>query len=270
MAADRDYILGTHDDELNRLGIQHRVWRPTVQEAWRRAGIRPGSHVLDVGAGPGYATLDLAELVGPTGSITAFERSTRFAAAGRHACQQRGHTHVRYHELDLMTDPWPAVTVDAAWCRWVAAFVSSPQLLVERLNKAIRPGGVAIFHEYSHYASWRLAPRRPIFEEFVDHVITNWRQSGGEPDIALDLPHLLAHAGFRLREATPRVFCLRRDDPMWQWPASFIAVHPQRLLELGKVTSNWVNDLHATFAASEADPHTLMITPTVLEIIAER
>ena len=38
MSADRDYYLGTHDDELTRLGVQHRVWRPTVLACWRRAG----------------------------------------------------------------------------------------------------------------------------------------------------------------------------------------------------------------------------------------
>ena len=26
--AERDYVLGTHDDEIYRLGFQHRVWRP--------------------------------------------------------------------------------------------------------------------------------------------------------------------------------------------------------------------------------------------------
>ena len=60
MAAERTYFLGTHDEELERLGLQHSVWRPTVLDCWRRAGIGPGSKVLDVGAGPGFAAADLA------------------------------------------------------------------------------------------------------------------------------------------------------------------------------------------------------------------
>ena len=27
---ERDYVLGTHDQELERLGVQHRAWRPVV------------------------------------------------------------------------------------------------------------------------------------------------------------------------------------------------------------------------------------------------
>src|SRR5206468_3743802 len=58
---ERDYVLGTHDEELERLGVQHRAWRPVVLDCWKKAGITAGSRVLDVGAGPGYATVDLAE-----------------------------------------------------------------------------------------------------------------------------------------------------------------------------------------------------------------
>src|SRR6266581_9426461 len=60
---DRDYVLGTHDEELARLGLQHRVWLPVVLDCWHRAGVTVGKRVLDVGAGPGYATVDLAEIV---------------------------------------------------------------------------------------------------------------------------------------------------------------------------------------------------------------
>ena len=105
---DREYLLGTHDQELERLGLQHRVWRPTVLNCWKTAGISRGSRVLDVGAGPGFATVDLAEIVGPTGEVTAIERSARYVHAANDACRQRGWSHVKVHELDLMNDALPA------------------------------------------------------------------------------------------------------------------------------------------------------------------
>ena len=80
---DRDYVLGTHNEELARLGLQHRVWRPVVLDCWQRAGITVGKRVLDVGAGPGYAAVDLAEIVGPTGEVVALERSENFIRAMR-------------------------------------------------------------------------------------------------------------------------------------------------------------------------------------------
>ena len=56
------------DEEVARLGLQHRIWRPRVLELWREVGIRPGVRVIDIGAGPGFATADFAELVAPGGT----------------------------------------------------------------------------------------------------------------------------------------------------------------------------------------------------------
>src|SRR5437762_14380143 len=89
MTAERDYVLGTHEEELARLGLQHRVWRPVVLDCWQRAGITVGKRVLDIGAGPGYAAVDLAEIVGPTGEVVAIERSKNFVCALKEACRAR-------------------------------------------------------------------------------------------------------------------------------------------------------------------------------------
>src|SRR5438105_8560478 len=97
---DRDYVLGTHNEELARLGLQHRVWRPVVLDCWQRAGITIGKRVLDVGAGPGYATVDLAEIVGPTGEVVALERSETFIRATEKACAYTSAEKVKIHQLE--------------------------------------------------------------------------------------------------------------------------------------------------------------------------
>src|ERR1700724_3775119 len=100
---ERDYVLGTHEEELERLGVQHRAWRPVVLNCWQQAGITVGSKVLDVGAGPGYATVDLAEIVGPRGRVVAVERSHNFV----NAIRAKSLSNVDVHELDLMNDDLP-------------------------------------------------------------------------------------------------------------------------------------------------------------------
>lgn len=112
MATERDYVLGTHDEELARLGLQHRVWRPVVLDCWGRAGLTLGSRVLDVGAGPGYATADLAGIVGPTGQVVAVERSSNFVRAIEQRCRSHSLANVKIHELDLMTNELPADSYD--------------------------------------------------------------------------------------------------------------------------------------------------------------
>ena len=267
---ERDYVLGTHDEEIARLGLQHRVWRPTVLECWQQAGIGRGQRVIDVGAGPGFATIDLAEIVGPGGAVLAAERSSRFLAIATKACADRGYSNVRFRNMDLMNESLGVTEFDAAWCRWVACFVSSPPTLMQRIADALRPGGVAVFHEYSNYGTFQFIPRRPALESFALEVTASWRATGGEPNVGSDLPVLLPVAGFRIRHVRHHIYAVTPRDAMWQWPASFIGINLERMLELGRVTTEWVAHVREEFADTEADERSVFTTPLVLEVIAER
>jgi SAM-dependent methyltransferase len=270
METERDYVLGTHDEEIVRLGLQHRVWRPAVLDCWQRAGITVGKRVLDVGAGPGYATVDLAEIVGPTGEVVALERSSKFVRAMKEAIRVRSLANVRVHEIDLMTDDLPKGDFDFAWCRWVLSFVSDPSLLIKKLAGVMAKGSLSIFHEYGQYETWRFFPPMPNHLLFRQHVIETWRESGGEPDGARPLPALLSANSFVIRSARPHISCLRPTDYMWQWPATFIDVYLPRLREMGQIDEEFAERVRTEFSDAEKNPNALMITPLVMEIIAEK
>jgi SAM-dependent methyltransferase len=267
---ERDYVLGTHEDELERLGVQHRAWRSVVLDCWQNAGITAGSKVFDVGAGPGYATVDLAEIVGRSGKVVAVERSTNFAHAIKNTARSRGLSNVEVHELDLMEDDLPGEQFDFSWCRWVLCFVSDPSLLEKNISKVLRPGGRAIFHEYGHYTTWQFVPPRASHEEFRNHVVTTWRESGGEPDSGRYLPIWLKNNGFEVHSVVPRIYCIHPGDYMWQWPAEFIRIHLLRLQELGKIDAGFADKVRADLAAAEKEKPSFMVTPLVLEIVAEK
>jgi SAM-dependent methyltransferase len=265
---DRDYVLGTQDEEIDRLGLQHRVWRARMLDGWARARIGPGQIVLDVGAGPGFATVDLAEIVGPAGKVLAFERSQRFLGALEARAAQLGLANVEAREHDVAEAPLGEAIADAAWCRWVLSFVADPAATVRHIAQALRPGGTAIFHEYADYGAWQMMPPNPDVDRFRALVMQSWRDNGGEPDIALQLPVLLAAAGMEVVEARPLMEIVRRGDFSWEWPAAFMAVNAARLHELGYASGEEA----ACFsrALDECPEDALMITPLVAQIIARR
>ena len=169
-----------------------------------------------------------------------------------------------------MTDPIPANGFDAAWCRWVASFVPSPDSLVDRIGRTLKPGGVAIFHEYGEYATWRLSPPRPSLDRFVAEVMASWRANGGDPDVGRVLPMALRRSGFAVRDVRPMIFAVRPTDFMWQWPSTFLRSGVRRLAGLGRVNAAFADALIGELDEAERDPHTLMMTPLVVEIIATR
>jgi SAM-dependent methyltransferase len=271
-----DYVLGTHDAELARLGLQHRVWRARALDGWQRAGFGAGQTLLDVGSGPGYATRDLAEIAGAHGRVLAFDKSARFLDALRGTAVRHGLSNIIAKQIDLDADPLPVENADGArgahgaWVRWVFAFMADPRDLVARIGAALRPGGAIVIHEYFDYRSWSFAERSETFAGFVDTVMRSWRASGGEPDVGRALPEWLEQSGFRVASVRPYIDVITPSDFMWQWPKAFVNIGVERLVEIGALTAERAAAIVADFTAREAKPHVRMVTPAVLEIVAVR
>src|ERR1041384_2392030 len=104
MSNENAYVLGTHDVEIDRLALQHRVWRPRALDAWRRAGFTQRQVLMDVGCGPGEATVDLAEITGPNGRVIAIDKSERFLHVLETRKQQRALPHIENYRRDLDRD----------------------------------------------------------------------------------------------------------------------------------------------------------------------
>jgi SAM-dependent methyltransferase len=266
--SERDYVLGTHDEEVERLGLQHRVWRPQVLDAFRRAGIGPGASVVDVGAGPGFAATDLAEIVGPAGRVLALERSRRFLDVLEERARRLGLANIEAREQDVVEGGFGTGFADASWCRWLLSFVADPRRTIGHVAAALKPGGRAVFHEYADYRTWRTLPPDPEVERFQSLVERTWRDSGGVTDIGLDLPGWLTAEGLEIVEIRPLIHVVRKGDFMWQWPASFMASGAARMAELGYVEAGEAARL-AT-ALDRRPEGSWMVTPLVLEVIARK
>jgi hypothetical protein len=169
-----------------------------------------------------------------------------------------------------MLDTLDAREFDSVWCRWVASFVSDPGLLVQKVAGTLKTSGIAMFHEYFDYSPWRVAPRRPLLEEFTQLVMQSWLDAGGDPDVAVTMPPLLSAAGLEVVKLRPIVFAIRPDDFRWQWPKAFTRSGLDRLVSLGVAQESWAQQVREEFASAEADPTTIMMTPIVLEIIARK
>ena len=53
MKEENAYILGTDQQELHRLGVQHQVWAEEAQRGWRKAGFKEGDIIFRSGKWPG-------------------------------------------------------------------------------------------------------------------------------------------------------------------------------------------------------------------------
>lgn len=266
---EQEYVIGTGDAEIERLQLQHTVWRADAMAAWRAAGFTAGQTLLDVGCGPGWASLDLADLAGREGRVLAVDQSARFLAHLRAQCRARGLRQVEALQADVGQLSLEEGSCDGAWIRWVLAFVPDPRAALGRVARALRPGATLAIHEYFDYRTWRVVPRDADFEDFVAAVMASWRARGGEPDIALSLPGWLEELGFEVRPPRAIVeFASPRDD-RWRWPMAFADTAVDRLLELGDITAGQAARMTGAIQRARSEGRR-MVTPAVAEIIARK
>jgi ubiquinone/menaquinone biosynthesis C-methylase UbiE len=265
-----DYILGIGETELERLGVQHRVWRDRTLALWERAGLASGMTVVDFGCGPGHATLDLARIVGPAGRVIAIDRAPDFLATLRQTVRDEGLAQIEVVDADLATDRLPAYGADFLWSRWVLSFTIDRPAAVANLAATLRPGGTVAIHELIEYGTQRMSPPVPAFDTYVSQLIAGWRASGGEPNLMADLPRLLDDAGIDTLSIEPMMRIARPHDAEWQWLAGVIASTSARFTELGAIDAARAEDVRAAFAAAEADPLTRLIPPLVGHLIGRK
>lgn len=263
-----EYVLGTGDDELVRLGYQHRVWGEQAFAIWERAGFAPGQTILDVGCGPGFGTLDLSRIVTATGRIIAVDASQRYLDHLQAQLKAQGIANVETRLADVMELDLPPNSIDGSYARWVLCFVRDPAVVVAAVARALRPGGVFAVQDYFNYQALTLAPRSEIFEHVIKAVVKRWRLTGGDPDLAGRLPEIFAYCGMEVRDIRGITRVARPGTALWNWPTTFFRNFVPTLVEAGLVTKKEHKDFDAEWARRSKDPNTFFCTPPMYDVIA--
>jgi len=119
-----------------------RAWlRAPTDAMMDMAGVVAGSRVLDVAAGAGDQTMDLAERVGASGAVVATDLSPAIVALAQARAQRAGMKHVQCRVADgedLQVEPG---RFDAVVCRLGLMFFPNPLRALREMHRALRPGG---------------------------------------------------------------------------------------------------------------------------------
>lgn len=138
------------DAEDRRLIAQAALFDPLTAPHLKEAGLGPGMHVLDLGAGAGDTAMLAAGLVGPRGSVLGVERSPGAIDLARRRIATAGLDNVRLVEgdvnaLDTLLAAHPEI--DAVIGRLILMWVPDPTSVVATCARRLRPGGLICFAE---------------------------------------------------------------------------------------------------------------------------
>ncbi len=102
--------------------------------------VRPGDKVVDAGCGFGDTAIQLARLVGPTGSVLAIDCCDGFLEYGRRDTKAAGLKNVTFLEADVQTYPFKP-EYDFCFSRFGTQFFENPVAGLRNMRKSLKPGG---------------------------------------------------------------------------------------------------------------------------------
>lgn len=176
--------------------------------------LRPGEHVLDVGAGPGFLAVEMATAAGSRGSVLAVDPSETMRTLAQARVSAPTAAVVEHCAGEATVLPAPDAAVDVVTATQVYEYVADMPAALAEARRVLRPGGRLFVLD----TDWDSLVWHSSDPARMRRVLTAWDAHLVDPHLPRRLPRLLREAGF----AKPQVRVLPLLRVGWD-PHSFAA-----------------------------------------------
>jgi ubiquinone/menaquinone biosynthesis C-methylase UbiE len=183
--------------DARRLDQQYAA--PTLVEQRRRTlealQLQPGERVLDIGCGPGYLTLEMAQRVGPSGRVVGVDTAQPMLDVAAARCE--GRPNVSFRLADAAALPFEDASMDAVAVVQVYLFVPDLARVFAELARVLKPGGRAVVVD----TDWDSLVWHSSDPERMQRFIEVWKRRYADATVARLFPGCLRRAGLRIEHA---------------------------------------------------------------------
>jgi SAM-dependent methyltransferase len=137
-----EWQIGVWDriSQLYRREVDPR-FAPVVENVIRRADLKPGQHVLDLGTGTGAVAIAAAPLVGPDGRVTAVDISPEMLTLARRRMLELGLKQVELREGRAEAIPAVDGVFDVVLASLSLMYAIDRGAAAREIRRVLRPGG---------------------------------------------------------------------------------------------------------------------------------
>jgi SAM-dependent methyltransferase len=188
------YALATGSAAVRRLHVLHDVYAPVGLQMLFEAGIREGMKVADFGCGVGVVTRMLAEIVGPSGSVTGIDVNSQQLAEARRWCESYGLTNTSFVTADATHTGLPRQSFDLVYCRFLLLHLPDPMACLREMRAVLRPGGILVVEDGDLASATSVPPTAT--DAFADLFSRFGPMRGLDYSLSNNLYHMVIAAGF--------------------------------------------------------------------------
>jgi SAM-dependent methyltransferase len=188
------YALATGAAAVRRLHVLHDIYSPAGRRVLLDAGLRKGMKVADFGCGVGVVTRMLAEMVGPSGSVTGIDVNGQQLTEAAAWCESRGVMNTSFVNADACRTGLPRGSYDLVYCRFLLLHLPDPMACLREMREVLRPGGIIVVED-GDLASAESIPPTAI-DAFADLFCRFGPTRGLNYSLARNLYHMVIGAGF--------------------------------------------------------------------------
>jgi ubiquinone/menaquinone biosynthesis C-methylase UbiE len=206
------YTQGHHESVLR----SHR-WRTAANSAgYLLPHLVEGAAVLDAGCGPGSITQELADLVGPDGSVLGIDNAEEVIDLARREHFETRHGNLRYEVRDISDLQIPDDSFDVVHAHQVLQHLAHPVEALREMERVTRPGGIVAVRD-ADYAAMTWHPDSPAMEDWRALYRRTARDNGGEPDAGRRLLEWARAAGLHDVVPSASVWCFATPEDRQWW-----------------------------------------------------
>lgn len=107
----------------------------------------PGERILEIGPGVGYYTLDMAEWVGPEGTVEIFDLQQAFLDHVMRRAAERGLANIKPTQGDATALPYEDDSIGAVVLTAVLGEIPDPVAALRQIQRVLKPGGRLVVGE---------------------------------------------------------------------------------------------------------------------------
>jgi SAM-dependent methyltransferase len=141
------YALATGSAAVRRLHALHEVYSPFARGVLAGASLKAGMNVVDFGCGVGMTTRMLAEMVGPSGSVTGIDFSTAQVEEATEISARAGIDNVSFLQANACETGLPRACFNLAYCRYLLLHLPNPAACIEEMLSVLKPGGILVLED---------------------------------------------------------------------------------------------------------------------------